>query len=247
MFNKTQLFVNRIACFFVFLLLFNACESEWKPIIFKTETIKKDFSADISVNYEQVTGNNQLQHKINKAIENAIVNTLGISEDKSELKTVLDDFNTEYLDFKNDFPDAAEPVWQLNVDTELSYQSDEIITIVINTYLFEGGAHGNVMIKFLNLDAKTGETLTQKDIIENEKDFQALAMDYFKKSLEHEEGDYKIEDFFHDELFYLPENMGFSEEGLILLYNVYGAFSYNQGHTEFAIPFDDAEPYLNFQ
>jgi len=237
--------LKRIFFFLVFALLITSCTSEFKPATFNITSIDKIYEADISVTYDKAKGNTELSQAINASIEKAIVSTLSLNdEEKRDLDAVLTSFNTEYVNFKNDFPEATEPVWELNIETELTYQSENIITLAISTYSFEGGAHGNDQIKFLNLDAKTGKALSQSDIIKNDIDFKTLTESYFIKLIESEDEDLKLEDFFFGEPFKLPENIGFSEDGLVFLYNVYEVASYAQGYTEFVIPFDDMEPYL---
>jgi hypothetical protein len=139
---------------------------------------------------------------------------------------------------------TSKKIWELNIETEITYQSKEIITIAISTYEFKGGAHGNDKIEFLNLNGKTGAVLNQNDIIKNINDFKILAETHFVKSLENEDKDLKMEDFFFGKPFQLPENIGFSEDGLVILYNVYEVASYDQGYTEFVIPFEDVDSYL---
>ncbi len=225
-------------------MLLNSCTSEFKPATFKTTSIDNTFEADIMVSYDKAKGGNELSEAINSNIESTIISTLNSSENKTDLNTVLKDFNSEYISFKKDFPEASELVWELSVETELTYQSKDVITIAISSYEFKGGAHGNDKIEFLNLNAKTGEILNQNDIIESVDDFKALAKTHFIKSLEVEEDNLKMEDFFFGKPFQLPENIGFSQDGFVLLYNVYEVASYNQGYTEFVIPFEDVESYL---
>lgn len=226
-------------------MLLNSCETEFNPATFKTTSIDKAFEANISAIYDKATGNTELSKTINTNVEKAIVSALSTTdEEQKDLNTYLKGFNTEFVNFTKDFPDASEPVWELNIETEITYQSEAIITIAISTYVFEGGAHGNDQIKFLNLDAKTGQPFSQSDLITNEKDFKTLAESYFLKSLEIENSDLKMEDYFFGEPFHLPENIGFSDDGLVLLYNVYEVASYAQGYTEFVIPFEDVESYL---
>lgn len=236
--------MKRILSFLVFLMLLNSCNTEFKPAIFKITSIDKAFEADITATYDKATGNNNLSKNINTSIEHAIIGTLNSSDIKSDLNTVLEDFNSEFVAFRKDFPDDFEPIWELNIETEITYQSEEIITIAISTYEFKGGAHGNDKTEFLNLNAKTGGILNQNDIIKNINDFKTLAETHFVKPLENEDKDLKMEDFFFGKPFQLPENIGFSEDGLVLLYNVYEVASFDQGYTEFVIPFEDAEPYL---
>ena len=231
--------------FSLLLLLFlNSCTTEFKPTTFKTISIDKVFEADISVTYDEAKGNNDLSKAINSNVERSIISTLSSSENKTDLISILNDFNSEYLDFKKDFPDASEPIWELHIETELTYQSEEVITLAIGTYEFKGGAHGNDKIKFLNLNTKTGETLSLNEVIKNINDFKTLAKSYFIKSLDTENDNLKIEDFFFGKSFQLPDNIGFSDDGLVLLYNVYEVASFDHGYTEFVIPFEDVESYL---
>jgi hypothetical protein len=227
-----------------FLLILNSCTSEFKPATFKTISIDKAFEADVNATYDKAEGNNELSKTINLNIEKGIVNTFSDATKKTNLKVILADFNKEYLDFKKDFSDASESVWELHIETEKTYQSEDVITIAISTYEFKGGAHGNDKIKFLNLNAKTGEKLTQKDIIENINDFKTLGKKHFIKSLKIEDDNLRMEDFFFGKPFQLPENIGFSDDGLVLLYNVYEVASFDQGYTEFVIPFEEVASYL---
>ena len=177
-------------------MLLNSCEAEFKPATFKTTSIDNGFEADITATFDEATGNNDLSENINASITLAIIGTLSASDVKTDLNAVLKDFNSEFVNFKKDFPDDFEPIWELNIETEITYQSKEIITIAISTYEFKGGAHGNDKIEFLNLNGKTGAVLNQNDIIKNINDFKILAETHFVKSLENEDKDLKMEDFF---------------------------------------------------
>ena len=244
MFNKTFCTLKRIVTLLSLVLVITSCTEEFKPTTFETSSIDRTYDANISVTYDKATGNSELSKRINFKLEEAIIETLSMPEKKTSLEAVLENFNTEFINFKNDFPEDTEPVWELNIETELSYQSPEIITIAISTYEFEGGAHGNDQIKFLNLDAKTGYVLRQNDIIDNSEGFMDIAKTYFLKNLENRDENLKMEDYFFGESFHLPENIGFCEDGLVLLYNVYEVASYAQGYTEFVIPFEDVQAYL---
>jgi hypothetical protein len=230
--------------FSLFALLLSSCESESKPVPFKTHSIESNYDADISVTFDEAIGNNELSKTINLKIEQSIITSLSEDSIKTNIESVLNDFNSEYLRFKKEFHEASNPPWELHIETEKIYQSEDILTFTINTYQFKGGAHGNDKIKFLNLNAKTGAVLSHNDIIKNLKDFKILAKKHFIKSLESDNDTINMEDFFFGKPFQLPENIGFSEDGLVLLYNVYEIASYNQGYTEFVIPFNEAEIYL---
>jgi hypothetical protein len=234
----------RLTLFLVFFLLLFSCNSENKSLNFNTKTIDKTYEADISASIDYAIGKSDLSQSINLNIEKAIVGSIVDANKHTDLNSVLNDFNMEYLKFKKDFPEAKEPIWELHIETEKIYHSKEIITMTISTYEFKGGAHGIDKIKLLNLNAITGTIINPGDLIEMNQDFENLAKIHFLKSLPEDNGQSKMEDYFFGKPFQLPENIGFSEEGLILLYNVYEIASYNQGYTEFVIPFEEAEPFL---
>ncbi|WP_179318870.1 DUF3298 and DUF4163 domain-containing protein [Winogradskyella helgolandensis] len=236
--------MKRIIPFLIFVIFLNSCTSEFKPATFDTISVEESYEAEISAVYSKATGSSDLSNAINTNVENAIIATLNTSENKTILTDVLKAFNEEYLSFKKDYAEIDEPAWELHIETELVYQSEDIITIAISTYEFKGGAHGNDKIKLLNLDAKSGKTLDINDFINDIDGFTTLAKAQFITSLEKNKDQLTIENFFFGEPFHLPENIGFSEEGLVLIYNVYEVASYDLGYTEFMIPFDDVEPYL---
>lgn len=244
MFNITSSTLKRIIPLLILVIGLNSCTSEFKPATFETISVEEPFEAEISAVYSKATGKSELSNTINTNVENTIIKTLSTTDNKANLKDVLKAFNEEYLSFNSDFSEVSEPVWELLIETELSYQSEAVITIAISTYEFKGGAHGNDHIEFLNLDAITGKVLNLEDIISDKEGFKTLAKKHYIKSLETNEADLKMEDFFFGKPFQLPENIGFSDDGLVLLYNVYELASYDQSYTEFVIPFEEAESYL---
>ncbi len=244
MFNKSKMTLKHIFPFIIVLALFSACDEAVKPLEFKTHNIDTAYEANITVAFDEAEKNKVLSKTVNKTIEDAIIETVNSAEKASDLETVLKNFNNEYLKFTSDYPDVTEPVWELNIETELTYQSEDVITIAISTYEFKGGAHGNDQVKLLNIDTKTGQVLDINVIINDIDGFTKLSEAEFISSLKEDDDNITIENFFFGKPFQLPENIGFSEEGLILIYNVYEVTSYDLGYTEFMIPFEKVESYL---
>ena len=52
---------------------------------------------------------------------------------------------------------------------------------------------------------------------------------------------------FEDDKFYLPENIGFTQEGLQLFYEQYEVASYADGPIILTLKFKELEPYLKFK
>nr|WP_281386135.1 RsiV family protein [Hyunsoonleella aquatilis] len=93
----------------------------------------------------------------------------------------------------------------------------------------------------MNFDATTGKPIQNENLFKNIDGFKALAKSYFNKAVE----DRSV--LFEPDSFSLPANMGYTEEGIILLYNPYEIAPYAKGIIDFTIPFENAEGYLAFQ
>ena len=117
-----------------------------------------------------------------------------------------------------------------------------MITIAVDSYTFSGGAHGNSTITLLNFDPNTGNLYQQDNLFNSTKDFIQLVESAFKSEIKSKNKN--EEDYFFGQDFKLPENVGFSDEGVIFLYNTYELASYAQGITEFTIPYSEISKYL---
>lgn len=245
MFNKS-IFTLKNTCLFMgaFLVLFS-CKKDL-PLSFMEQHIETSQDAIVDINYPKAEGDKAIADRINKTIENFLANEINMSEmleDDLSLSDAVINFDNEYKTFKEDFSDSTQQ-WEALIESEVTYLSEFIICISVNSYLDTGGAHGNSHVAFLNFDKKTGKLLKYEDIITDEDAFKEFVKPYFTKATELLSDENSIEDLFFGEDFQLPENIGFGENGLILLYNVYEIASYSQGFTEFSIPYEKAKPYL---
>lgn len=245
MFNKCTLSLKKIILPLIILIFISSCKDEIKPIEFETVLIKNTYEADIEVAFDKAKVNSEAAKSINTHINTAILKSIPISEKvvPQTIEEALKDFDTEYNSFKNDFEDS-EQTWVLAIETEVLYKTKSIITLGLSVYSDTGGAHGNDTIQFLNFNPENGTLLAKKDIISDMNGFKELSKSYFLDHMKNEGSD--ISEFFFGKPFQLPENIGFNDEGVILLYNVYEIASYNQGYTEFVIPWDKVQKKLKF-
>lgn len=239
---KTPMFLKKIySTVFLFFVL-SACKDNVKTS-FTNVTISTEKNKLIEVNIPRAIGNENLAHNINSEIQKRVISSLNIGNpDNVTSKSIeesIDAFNNEYTNFANDFPDTT-PKWEVQIDGEVMFQSPEIISIAITSYIFTGGAHGSLHISFLNFNAQTGNIIENTQLINDTESFKILANTYF---------DIAIEDkstLFEPKKFQLPENMGYGEQGIVLLYNTYEIAPYSTGIIEFVVPFYSAKPYLVF-
>lgn len=225
--------------FFVF-----SCEDEAPKITFSEKTMTTNQNKIVEINIPQAEGPEILANNMNEAIQAVVISSLSLDPDtvskNMSVSESINNFNTEYTTFKTDFPESAME-WDAQIDGEIMYQSEAVISIAMTTYLNTGGAHGNLVISFLNFDALTGQSLKNEQLFNDFKTFKTVAEDYFNDHIAD-----KKELYFEPDNFVLPQNIGFNEIGVILLYNSYEVAPYSTGLTEFTIPFDDLVPYLNF-
>jgi hypothetical protein len=247
MFNKTLNIVKKINLLFIIPFFLFSCSEDVK-LTFKEHNISLNENAVIDINYPKAEGNKTVADIINKTVESFIVNQISMTEDSvinGSIATAVKQFDIEYINFKNAFLDSDQK-WEALIDGEVTYESPELISIAINSYLDTGGAHGNVSVQFFNFNPQNGDILTKKDLITDMKGFSNVVEHYFKQETEAPSDDESLEDFFFGEDFQLPESIGFTDEGVIILYNTYEIASYAQGITEFTIPYDDITSFLNF-
>ncbi len=223
-----------------FLILFS-CEEVIVVNFTETNAFFEE-NAIIELNIPKAEGTENASKAINNIIENHIANILVFLDEPSDtlrLDYAIRNFDAEYKSFKDGFGESA-MVWDASFDGEVTYQSSELISIAINSYVNSGGAHGNLNVTFFNFDASSGELLKFDDIFNDKEALTRIVKTHF----EEETKDNSI-NYFFGEPFSHPANIGFNDQGVIFFYNVYEIASYADGITEFTVPFDDIEPYLN--
>lgn len=232
-------FIFIIFCF----ILFNSCEEESK-ISFIEVNVTTENNDSVEVTIPEAIGDMTIAEVINSEINHTVMSALHIGDSENitakSIEESIDIFNKEYKNFMNDFPDSAQ-VWNAEIDGEVIYQSDEIISVSISSYINTGGAHGLFHISFLNFNAETGKRIPNGNLFNDITAFKKMAKAYFDSSIK------DPSTLFEKDNFTLPVNIGYTEEGLILAYNVYEIAPYSTGLIDFTIPYEEADDYLVFQ
>ncbi len=146
-----------------------------------------------------------------------------------------------------DFPDAATNQWFVETYADTLFHNPVLLSVQFTESTYLGGAHPNTFTHFLNFDKKTGKTLGYEDIIKDKKAFLDIAEGAFRKNQELsvnqnlEEAGY----FFEKEIFVLPYNFTFNQNGIYLFFNPYEAGSYALGAIAFTIPYEEVKDVLD--
>jgi len=225
--------------FAITICLLISCEEEVK-MAFSEINILEEQETAIEINIPKAEGDNVISTSINSELEDYTNNALNIdssNDTQDSFEKSIEQFNKSYLDFKNQMEEELQmelTPWEAGVDGEVTYQSNRVISIAMNTYLNTGSVHGTSRVSFLNFDAITGEQLHYDDFIKDKDELKKFLKFYFEK---------EVESISFDD-FRLPETIGLSDEGVIILYNTNEIPSYTDTLTEFTVPFDEVERFL---
>ncbi|MCF7566904.1 DUF3298 and DUF4163 domain-containing protein [Sabulilitoribacter arenilitoris] len=228
-----------VVCAFFML---SSCKEKTQITFYETNLTSKN-NHIIEVNIPLAIANDKVAKAINSTIKSYIITALQIEESNdSVIKSVeesIENFNNEYNSFISKFPESTQE-WEAQIDGEVIFKTPYIISVSLTAYTNTGGAHGNLNISFLNFNASTGETIENNKLFKNINAFKKIAKAYFKANLEDKDL------IFDTENFQLPKNIGYSDDGIILLYNTYEIAPYASDIIEFSIPFEVVKPYLIF-
>src|SRR5690606_9611689 len=184
---------------------------------------------------------------INTALREEIIYLLTF-DDSVEATTIdeaITSFKNGFLELKNKFPDETMG-WEAKIDGKICYDEADILTIKLDSYIYTGGAHGYGASTFLNFDKQKGTELENNELFKNIVNFQKFAEIKFreKEGIPKDKSINSTGYMFEDEIFKLPETMGFTENGLQLIYNRYEVASYSDGAIELTLPYDEVNTFL---
>jgi len=250
---------KKLFLLFVPFILCLSCKKD-TPLSFKAESLTEETldlcqsqpCPEVTINYIEAIGASEVTEKINETITHFITASLLMGEDSIPVAATIRDgtsqFITAYFDDKRQFPDmAGEYMAEINV-TE-GYVSKQLISLELRQYTYTGGAHGYGTTFFTNIDPDTGDEIPMESLFNDLSNFQEFAERKFRAQygIPEDENINSNGFWFDDDVFYLPQAIGFSETDLILIYNPYDIASYAQGTIEVLIPLEEASRYLTFE
>lgn len=135
-------------------------------------------------------------------------------------------------------------------DFEIVRNGDGIISIVITSNEYTGGAHGSSAVKAINFDVKNQKVLKLEDVFETEEDKYIpileekvkLKIEENKKTNEieyYEEYEDRIKDAFTDETFYI------TNDEIVFIYNEYLITPYSEGIQEISVDLSSLKEILD--
>jgi Protein of unknown function (DUF3298) len=175
--------------------------------------------------------------------------------DRSYFQHVLDDLESRFKEYVSSGNDVNEAPWSLIDSTSIQDEMivngkpTEIAQIYLEHYEFAGGAHGNSWTTVMHVSKNTGKKLNVlNDIILNEKEFVRIAEKHFRKQRKLgpkaslRKAGYDMDG---GDAFVISQNIMFTDDSLVLIYNPYEIAPYVMGQIRVAIPLKDVEKIIN--
>ncbi|MBN8429296.1 DUF4163 domain-containing protein [Microbulbifer salipaludis] len=149
----------------------------------------------------------------------------------------LDKVAQKFIDDAADVADMSAARWELNGDTKMLARRGDVLTIVISSYVYSGGAHGMPVRHWLNWDLAKQSKLSLADVIEAEKEdeFWQAAEEAHRQWLDAQGAD---ADFRQNWPFARSSDFRMTDDGLELLYGVYTLGPYSMGEVTLTLPME---------
>lgn len=240
----------KIRIIYIFaLLLCLGCGNDYK-LTFEQVSFPEDECSDcpaISISIPKALGKAAINASINTALREEVIAILNFDEETAAttIESAITSFREAYFNLKEKYSDES-TAWEAKINGLITYEDESIITLKLDSYIFTGGAHGYSTSRFLNFDKKKGQELTNEELFKNEEKFLELAEAKFRLQ-EHIPATKAINStgfMFNRDTFYLPENIGYTKDGLQLFYEQYEIASYADGPITLTIPYTEIEKFV---
>ncbi|MDC6385230.1 DUF3298/DUF4163 domain-containing protein [Flagellimonas taeanensis] len=236
----------------LFLWFIVGCESEsqltFEPLLLNGETCAT--CPSIEINVPNAIDGSSVATAINRSLSEEIISLLSFSEGQGDIDTAekaIASFTNSYKELKSKFPD--EMAWEAKINGDVIYEDANMVTVSVNSYSYTGGAHGYASTSFLNFDKKRGVELDTPDLFDDIEGFEKLAEAQFRTQEKvPEDKNINATGFmFEGDAFHLPYNMGYTPDGIQLIYNQYEVASYADGPIVLTLPYVEANKYLKLK
>lgn len=235
--------------FLILVLLTLGCQNKeqlaFEPVQFSSKTCAD--CPNISIEIPNAIEGLKISNSINTALKEEIILLLnfGDNEDITTIEEAITSFKNGHAEMKKLYPTESD-VWETKITSEVTFENTNIITLQLHYYMFTGGAHGYGAIIFLNFNKKTGEEMENWELFKDPDHFMSFAESKFRiqETVPQDDPINSTGFMFENEIFHLPENIGFTKEGLQLCYNPYEVASYSEGAIIMTLPFNEVKNYV---
>lgn len=200
----------------------------------------------ISIEIPEAMGTDSISRNINESIisyVSSVFNNDGFLNES--IRQEIETFKADYADLRKRFPEEIIP-WEATIKGYVSYQSPEVISLKFDSYMFTGGAHGYGASYYLNFNPSNGKNLKNEELFKDANVFMKLAETEFRDHKKINQGTpiNSTGFMFDNDTFSLPKAIGFTPQGLELIYNPYEIAAYAEGSITLNFPYNKIEGHL---
>lgn len=155
-------------------------------------------------------------------------------------------FITSYKDVKKHVPNDKLKSWEYHLETNVEYETENFVNIVINYYSSYGESKGIAEKRALIFDKISGKQLKTEAIFNSiPKITQLVELKFKSKYGINPSVSYNSQGFcFPANRFKLANTLLFSIEGITFYYNLNEIAPFEKGHYEVFMSYDELENYL---
>ncbi len=215
-------------------------------------SIVKDGEEDVTVeNEEKVYSNKYVSVNINKPIVKfaknkkveEIINNK-ISKRINEFEEKITNLSMKDNEYNIKVGLETKP-YVINVNNNVTYNKNNILSITLHLYTYMGGAHGSSVDESFNFDTNTGNAGVLQDFLGNNKNYNKLILDNIKSTINKNPELYFKEVV--DKLDIIPYNQKFflTDNDLVIYFDEYEIAPYVAGIPKFYIPLSTFPKGLN--
>lgn len=235
---------------FLIVFLFAVACKKKDELSYKPLSFKSDNCADcpkVAVDIFEFNDDADLATVVNSTLKKEVIKQL-IYDDEIKVSTIeeaISSFKNGFLELKKMYPDETLG-WEATIKGSVTYENKDVLSIQLETYLFTGGAHGYSVTRLLNFDKKKNSVLENWEIFNDADGFEHFAEIKFKiqEDIPQNGSINSTGLMFENDEFYLPNNIGFTKNGVQLIYNQYEVASYADGPMTIILPYDEIKNYL---
>jgi hypothetical protein len=185
-------------------------------------------SLNVDMEVPQINGltNGLFQEQLNNQIMSAAQVV------KDEIETLARDYPMEFGPY----------IAVINYNT---YVNKDLLAIIVETYMYAGGAHGMSYLNCYNIDTKNNKVLELKDLFADGIDYKGVINQYIKNEID--SSLQKGEPVYFDGFTSIADNQNFyvKNNSIVICFGEYEIAPYSSGKPEFALPVGLFEEYLN--
>lgn len=160
---------------------------------------------------------------------------LKIYDEVMNFKEGIEKDNVEYLKDSKEYKYPVKP-FGIYVNYNIHFCSKDILSLTLDEYSYEGGAHGMTERKSYNISLKNGKELSYKDLFKNDDNWKKIISDKVKREMTANKDIY-FEDSIKN-FSTIKDNQPFyiEKDNIVIYFEQYDIAPYAAGIREFRIP-----------